>query len=122
MKDTVKFYLEESKWLPDYQSKKLAPTMEEYTKIAFDSTTYPMLTMASFVGMGEIATEQAFDWLIGKPQMLRAACLICRFMDDIVSYQVRHLSNLKCRHQSCYKWYNKFWGLFFRYALNLHAA
>ncbi|KAJ8421041.1 hypothetical protein Cgig2_010227 [Carnegiea gigantea] len=87
MKNTVKTYHEESKWLPDYQNKRLAPTMEEYTKIAFDSTTYPMLTMATFVGMGEIATEQAFDWLIGKPQMLRAACLICRFMDDIVSHQ-----------------------------------
>ncbi|KAJ8436199.1 hypothetical protein Cgig2_006886 [Carnegiea gigantea] len=87
MKDLVKTYHAESKWLPDYQSKALAPTMEVYTKIAFDSTTYPMLTLASFVGMGEIATEQAFDWLIGKPQMLRAACLICRFMDDIVSHQ-----------------------------------
>ncbi|KAJ8436192.1 hypothetical protein Cgig2_006879 [Carnegiea gigantea] len=87
MKNAVKTYHEESKWLLDYQNKRLAPTMEEYTKIAFDSTAYPMLTMTSFVGMGEITTEQAFDWLIGKPQMLRAACLICRFMDDIVSHQ-----------------------------------
>ncbi|KAJ8436255.1 hypothetical protein Cgig2_023430 [Carnegiea gigantea] len=87
MKDVVKTYHEESKWLPDYQSKGLAPTMEEYMKIAFDSTTYPMLTMASFIGMGEIATEQDFDWLIGKPQMLRAACLILRFMADIASHQ-----------------------------------
>ena len=107
MKDTVKTYHEESKWLPDYQSKGLAPTMEEYTKIAFDSITYPMLTLASFVGMGEIATEQAFDWLIGKPQMLRAACLIFRFMDDIVSHQVK---DLRCRHQLCYKVWNKYRG------------
>lgn len=87
MKNQVKTYHEESKWLPDYQSKGLAPIMEEYTKIAFDSVTCPMATMASFVGMGEIATEQAFDWLIGKPQMLRAACLIFRFMDDIGGHQ-----------------------------------
>lgn len=107
MKDTVKTYHKESKWLPDYQSKGLAPTMEEYTKIAFDSTTYPMLTMASFVGMGEISTEQGFDWLIGKPQMLRAACLIFRFMDDIVSHQVK---NLRCTHQLCYKVWNKYRG------------
>jgi len=99
MKNQVKTYHDESKWLPDYQSKGLAPTMEEYTKIAFDSVTCPMATMASFVGMGEIATEQAFDWLIGKPQMLQAACLIFRFMDDIAGHQVK---NLRRRHQLCH--------------------
>ena len=103
MKDIVKAYHEESKWLRDYQSKRLTPTTEEYMKIAFDTITYPMLTMTSFVGMGGIATEQAFDWLISKPQMLRAACLIFRFMNDIASHEVKILSKLQWRHdQLCY--------------------
>jgi len=86
MKYAVKAQYEESKWR---LQRNNIPTMEEYMKLALDSSFYQMLIAVSFVGMGEIATKEAFQWVNGKPPMVRAATLISRLMDDIVSHQVK---------------------------------
>ncbi|KAJ8420687.1 hypothetical protein Cgig2_019561 [Carnegiea gigantea] len=84
MKYAVKAQYEESKWR---LQRNNIPTMEEYMKFALDSGCYQMLIVVSFVGIGEIATKEAFEWLNGKPPMVQAAALINRLMDDIVSHQ-----------------------------------
>ncbi|KAJ0103673.1 hypothetical protein Patl1_04409 [Pistacia atlantica] len=48
---------------------------------------YQMLTTASSVGMGDVATIEAFEWLVSNPKLLRAASVICRLMDDIASHK-----------------------------------
>ena len=57
---------------------------------ALVSCGYSMLITTSFVGMGDIATEEAFDWVFSDPKMVRASSVICRLMDDIVSNEVLH--------------------------------
>lgn len=47
-----------------------------------------LLTATSFIGMGCIATEKAFQWLTNNPKIVHASTVICRNMDDIVSNEV----------------------------------
>ncbi|KAK3427102.1 hypothetical protein EUGRSUZ_F03413 [Eucalyptus grandis] len=63
------------------------PTMEEYMAVALVTSAYEMLATTSFVGMGDLATQDAFDWLLSGPKMVKASTTICRLMDDIVSHQ-----------------------------------
>lgn len=87
MKQLVKAYLEEAKW---YYSGYV-PSVEEYLKVALITGAYTMLTTNSFVGMGEIATKEAFEWATNQPLLVRAASIICRLTDDIVGHEVKYI-------------------------------
>ena len=52
------------------------------------TTAYQVLACASFVGMGEIATNNVFDWMVNFPKIIRASTAICRFMDDAGDFEV----------------------------------
>lgn len=78
-------WLKEAQW----SSTGYVPPLEEYLSVAGETTGYPALTITSFVGMGETATRQAFEWMLGFPKILRALCTITRLRDDVVSHEVR---------------------------------
>ena len=85
MKDIVRNYFWEAKWCHEQH----VPTMEEYMPVALVTSAYKMLATTSFVGMGEIVTIQAFEWLFTDPnKMVQASLLICRLMNDTVSHKV----------------------------------
>ncbi|GER40755.1 cadinol synthase [Striga asiatica] len=44
--------------------------------------TYP----AAFLGL-KSASQETIDWLISKPNIIRASALVCRYLDDLGSYQ-----------------------------------
>ena len=52
------------------------------------SSGYIMVTITSFVGMGEIVTKYIFDWASKNPKIIKASSIIARLMDDIVSHKV----------------------------------
>ncbi|KAG6685679.1 hypothetical protein I3842_12G123900 [Carya illinoinensis] len=81
MKNLVQSYFVEAKWF----NEKYVPTFEEYMNNALVSCGYSALTTLSFVGMGDIVTKEAFDWVFSHPRMVKAAEIISRLMDDIVS-------------------------------------
>ncbi|KAL5549586.1 hypothetical protein UlMin_004817 [Ulmus minor] len=83
LKIASKAYFDEAKWL----NQGYFPTMEEYLEVALVSTCYPMLTLSSFVGMGDVITKDVFEWIFNNPKILRASTVICRYMDDIVSHK-----------------------------------
>ncbi|TXG67320.1 hypothetical protein EZV62_008595 [Acer yangbiense] len=84
MKDIVRNYFREAKWCHEQH----IPTMEEYMPVALVTSAYKMLATTSFVGMREIVTKQAFEWLFTDPnKMVQASSLICRLMDDMVSHK-----------------------------------
>lgn len=85
MKNLVRPYFAEAKWF----HQDHVPTME-YMAVALVSSAYEMLSATSFVGMGDLTTKDAFDWLLGGPKMVKASAMICWLMDDIVSHQVCH--------------------------------
>ncbi|CAA2961961.1 (-)-germacrene D synthase [Olea europaea subsp. europaea] len=82
MKKLVQAYFEEAKWT----YSKYTPTLEEYMKAALVSTAYMMLSTTSLVGMGELVTKEAFDWISSEPLSVRASSIICRLMDDMVGH------------------------------------
>ncbi|CAA0841569.1 Unknown protein [Striga hermonthica] len=82
VKRLVSAYTEEAKWLYG----KHTPTVEEYMKVALVSSGYTMLSVTSFVGMGDLVTKQMCDWVVSEPRIVRASSIICRLMDDMVGY------------------------------------
>ena len=49
----------------------------------------PPLTIMSFVGMGETATKEVFDWVQQNPKIVRATSTVMRLMDDMASHKVQ---------------------------------
>ena len=84
MKKHVRAYFHEAKWFHE----GCIPTIEAYMSIALVSTGYSMITIMSYIGMGEVVTKKAFDWAINDPKIIRASTVICRLMDDISSHKV----------------------------------
>ena len=84
MKNQVRAYFAEAKWLHEEH----VPTFEEYMRVALVSSGYCILATTSFVGMGEIATKEAFDWVTSNPKIMSSSNFIARLMDDIKSHKV----------------------------------
>eukprot|EP00257_Ricinus_communis_P009462 XP_002528172.2 probable terpene synthase 2 [Ricinus communis] len=98
MKKLVQAYLVEANWM----NKNYVPTMDEYMSIALVSCGYPLLTITSFVGMGDIATKEVFEWASNDPKIVRAASIICRLMDDIVSHEFEQKRGHVASSVECY--------------------
>ncbi|KAK2989982.1 hypothetical protein RJ640_000258 [Escallonia rubra] len=85
MKDLVRAYNTEAKWFIE----GYLPRFDEYMGNALVTSTYFALATTSFLGMAEVATKEAYDWLRTKPKSLMACVTICRLMDDIETYEGR---------------------------------
>ncbi|KAJ1377757.1 Terpenoid cyclases/protein prenyltransferase alpha-alpha toroid [Sesbania bispinosa] len=64
------------------------PQMEQIMETRQLSSGYCLMTAIAFVGMGCIATENAFHWLTKGPKIIKALTKFCRLMDDIVSNEI----------------------------------
>ncbi|GJY39771.1 (-)-germacrene D synthase [Tanacetum coccineum] len=86
MKEYIGTYMKEARW----RHEGYVPTTEEHKSVTFISTGYKMLTIASFVGMGDTGSKDSFKWVIqnANPPLIKASCAICRMMDDIVGHKV----------------------------------
>ena len=62
--------------------------MEEYMPLALVTCGYKLLETVALVGMGDIVTQNSFEWLVNDPKMVTATQIICRLMDDIVGHEV----------------------------------
>lgn len=80
-KKLLRAYLLEARWL----NNNYVPTMEEYLVNGYVTSVYPVLTAISFLGLGELASKKAFEWLLTEPKILQGAAFIGRLMDDLVS-------------------------------------
>ncbi|GFS29280.1 terpene synthase 21 [Actinidia rufa] len=83
MKNLVRGYFEEAKWF----HQGYVPSMEEYMQVGLLTCGYKMLATVSYVGMGELATKEAFDWVSSFPLIVEAASVINRLTDDIVGHK-----------------------------------
>ncbi|KAI3794694.1 hypothetical protein L1987_37327 [Smallanthus sonchifolius] len=83
MIEFVTSYMKEAQW----REEGYVPTVEENKSVRFISCGYKMATANSFVGMGDIITEEAFKWVKTNPQVVKASSAICRIMDDIVGHK-----------------------------------
>ena len=83
-------YLHEAKWL----QTQYFPSFEEYMRVALVSGAVKMLSVASFVRMGDIATREAFEWLSKDPLVVNGLSVICRLSDDIVGHEVINIEGV----------------------------
>ncbi|KAG5554247.1 hypothetical protein RHGRI_011942 [Rhododendron griersonianum] len=83
LKDMARAYLAEAKWYHD----GYVPTMEEYMPVGQASSGVRSLVTISFVGMGELATKSAFDWIRSDPLIVQATEVIGRLMDDVAGHE-----------------------------------
>ena len=95
MKILVHGYHDESKWFHN----NYVPTMEEYMRVSLVTSAYSMLTAASFLGMDNVVTKEAFDWVSEKPRIIRASTIIGRLVNDIKSHKVRICYVHACAYQ-----------------------
>ncbi|CAI9088535.1 OLC1v1022881C4 [Oldenlandia corymbosa var. corymbosa] len=83
LKTLARAYLEEAKWV----NSKYVPEFDEYMELALVTCTHQMLATNALACMGDIVSEDALDWVSRNPLILKASSMICRLMDDIVSYE-----------------------------------
>eukprot|EP00257_Ricinus_communis_P026378 XP_025013792.1 alpha-copaene synthase isoform X1 [Ricinus communis] len=98
MKRVVRAYLAEVRW----RDNCYTPTMEEYMQSALLTTCSPMLAIASFLGLKEIATKEAYEWASEDPKIIRASSIVCRLMDDIVSHEFEQTRKHVASGVECY--------------------
>nr|WNI01944.1 terpene synthase [Psidium guajava] len=83
MKKLTRAYFQEAKWF----HTNYIPTLEEYIPLALITSGYGMVATTSLVGMGDVVTEHAFEWLVSGCKIMKATDTISRLMDDISSHQ-----------------------------------
>ncbi|KAK7257295.1 hypothetical protein RIF29_31165 [Crotalaria pallida] len=97
-KKIVQAYMTEARWL----KRNYIPTTEEYTQVSLVSCCYPLLTTTSYIGMGDIATEDIFKWVTNEPKIVKASSVVCRLMDDIVSNEFEQKRDHVASFLECY--------------------
>ncbi|KAK9155486.1 hypothetical protein Sjap_002966 [Stephania japonica] len=98
MKQLVRAYLVEAKWL----DKGYTPKVEEYMPNALISAGYYSLTTTSFVGMGKMVSEEVFEWAMSEANFVRASAIICRLMNDVVSRKFEQERGHVASAMECY--------------------
>nr|UJH94378.1 germacrene D synthase 2 [Zanthoxylum ailanthoides] len=98
MKTLVRNYFYEAEWC----HRKYVPPMDEYMPVALVTCAYSMLATTSFVGMGDIATKEAFEWSFSKPKMVTASQVVSRLLDDIVSHKFEQSRGHVASSVECY--------------------
>ena len=68
-------------------------------RLALVTSGYPLVSVVSMVGMGEIVTKEALEWAMSTPQLIKACSAIARVKDDIQSNKV--CNNSKNQRGSC---------------------
>ncbi|GMP68098.1 hypothetical protein CsSME_00027828 [Camellia sinensis var. sinensis] len=98
MKNLVRAYFEEAKWF----HQGYVPSIEEYMRVALVTGGYTMLATASLVGMGEVVSKEAFDWVSSDPLIVQASSVVNRLMDDMVSHEFEQKRGHVVSSVECY--------------------
>ncbi|KAA8523767.1 hypothetical protein F0562_010190 [Nyssa sinensis] len=77
-------YFREANWY----YKGYMPTFEEYLSVSVMSSGYRMLAIQILIGMVDIGTKEAFDWVITVPKIVKLCALIAQLVDDIQTHKV----------------------------------
>ncbi|XLU26783.1 hypothetical protein S245_062849, partial [Arachis hypogaea] len=76
-------YLLEAKWC----NEDYVPTYDEY-KVNGAMSSSLQLHIVAFVGLGEFATKEVFDWIFSDPTtIIKAVSLVGRLKDDLASHR-----------------------------------
>ncbi|CAO2836013.1 unnamed protein product [Amaranthus hypochondriacus] len=99
VKKICKAYLQEAKWC----HQKYVPTYEEYMKNGIVTSPYQHGAVASFLGMGDIADKEVFEWACQEPmpKIIEASAVIHRLMNDMGSHEFEQKRNHVASAMQC---------------------
>ncbi|KAL0550274.1 hypothetical protein IC582_014780 [Cucumis melo] len=83
LKSLCKAYFMEAKWF----NEGYIPTVEEYMKVARISASYNVFASISFLTLGNVASKEFYEWAQTDPILLKAAGVIGRLLNDMVSHK-----------------------------------
>ncbi|KAJ6837869.1 (-)-germacrene D synthase-like [Iris pallida] len=82
-KPLVRAYFQEAVWT----NTGYKPIFEEYINVSLMSCAYPMFISVSLCLAAEDLSIDTLDCLLSMPKILKASGILCRIMDDLVSYE-----------------------------------
>ncbi|KAI5333429.1 hypothetical protein L3X38_023560 [Prunus dulcis] len=97
-KATARAFFDEARWLHE----GCIPSMEEYMHVATTSVGNTLLSTISLLGMGDVVTKEAFEWLFSNSKILRASNIIFRLMNDIAVCKSEKERGLEASSVDCY--------------------
>ncbi|XP_051118396.1 (-)-5-epieremophilene synthase STPS3-like [Andrographis paniculata] len=78
------------------------PPFDRYLSNAIVTSTYYCLSIATLLGT-PFATKEHYEWLMTKPKVLVASCIVCRIVDDAATYEVeKEIRGHKATGIGCY--------------------
>lgn len=85
MLHVVKSYHAEVTW----RDEDYVPAgVDEHLQISLDSIMAVQTIVLTFISMGDVASRETVDWAFTYPKIIRAASVMARIMNDIMSYEV----------------------------------
>ncbi|KAK7324634.1 hypothetical protein VNO77_28356 [Canavalia gladiata] len=78
----IKSYMVEAKWCHE----GYIPTYDEYKVNGVLTSVIPFM-LPSFISFQDFATEHVFDWIFSNPNIIKAASVIGRVLDDMASHK-----------------------------------
>ncbi|KAG6499368.1 hypothetical protein ZIOFF_039134 [Zingiber officinale] len=76
-------YFEESKWGVD----RYVPSLDEHLGVSLISSACSLVICSMYLGMGEVATKEVFEWYSSFPKLVEACSVIGRLLNDIRSHE-----------------------------------
>ncbi|KAL2943945.1 (-)-germacrene D synthase [Bienertia sinuspersici] len=98
MRATCQGYFQEAKW----SHHKQIPAYEDFLKNGVLTSGYLYTFVASFLGMGEIASKGSFEWIRMNSKAAIASCIFCRLINDISSHKHEKERNHVATAVECY--------------------
>ncbi|KAG6489810.1 hypothetical protein ZIOFF_051089 [Zingiber officinale] len=77
-------YFEESKW----GVEGYVPSLDEHLRVSLISSACSMVICSMYLGMGEVATKEIFEWYSSFPKPVEACSIIGRLLNDIRSHEM----------------------------------
>ncbi|OEL13007.1 Alpha-humulene synthase, partial [Dichanthelium oligosanthes] len=78
-----KYYLQEAEWF----HQGYTPSFKEQVNVSVITAGGQLLSIGLLVGMGDVATKEAFEWAIGNTDAIWACGEVSRFMDDMSAFK-----------------------------------
>ncbi|KAL7618016.1 hypothetical protein Lser_V15G00172 [Lactuca serriola] len=98
MQEHIRSYMTEAKWTHE----GYIPTVEEHMELTYISSGYKYTLVASFAAMDDAITDNTFKWVLTNPPLVKACCVLCRIMDDIVTHKEEQERNHVASGIECY--------------------
>lgn len=117
MKILCETYMQEAKW----RNAREIPKYGEYVKNSGVSFGYDLGIAVSFLGMGKIATKEAFEWVNLQPKALVAIGVMGRLKNDMGGNQFQQGRDHVASAVECYMRENGVSEYETREALNQHV-